>query len=118
MPTISSTCSGSVVLRHARRTLRPHLVRLVVSVRTPLDLYYTDELPGPETTVIYTRQAPSSSPRPPGRLTGHDLAPAIYPDATAYVCGSTGFVDTATGLLVDLGLPVNEIRVERFGVTG
>jgi ferredoxin-NADP reductase len=105
------------MLRHARRTMRPHLVRLVVSVRTPLDLYYADELPGPETTVVYTRQTPPSSSRPPGRLTGHDLAPAMNPDATAYVCGSAGFADTATGLLVDLGLPVDEIRVERFGVT-
>jgi hypothetical protein len=30
--------------------------------------------------------------------------------------GSTA--DAATGLLVDLGLPADEIRVERFGVTG
>jgi ferredoxin-NADP reductase len=105
------------MLRHARRTHRQRLVRLVVSVRTPLDLYYRDELPGPETTIIYTRQTPPSSPRSPGRLTAHDLAPAIHPDATAYVCGSDGFADTTTGLLVDLGLPVDNIRVERFGVT-
>ncbi len=106
------------MLRHARRTRRPQLVRLFVSVRTPFDLYYADELPGPETTVIYTRQTPSSSPRPPGRLTRHDLAPATDFNATAYVCGSNGFADTATNLLVDLGLPGNQIRVERFGVTG
>ena len=106
------------MLRHARRTRRQHLVRLFVSVRTPLDLYYSDELPGPETTIIYTRQTPSSSVRPPGRVTSHDLAPGMDPKATAYVCGSTGFADTATGLLVDLGLPADEIRVERFGATG
>ena len=105
------------MLRHARRTQRQRLVRLVVSVRTPFDLYYRDELPGPETTIIYTRETPSSSPRPPGRLTRHDLASAMRPDATAYVCGSAGFADTATGLLVELGLPVDDIRVERFGVT-
>jgi ferredoxin-NADP reductase len=106
------------MLRHARRTQRQQLVQLFVSVRTPLDLYYTDELPGPETTVIYTRQTPSSSARPPGRLTSHDLAAPMDLNATAYVCGSTGFADTATGLLVDLGLPPDEIRVERFGITG
>jgi hypothetical protein len=42
----------------------------------------------------------------------------MHPNATAYVSGSTGFADTATGLLVDLGPLVDEIRVERFGVTG
>jgi ferredoxin-NADP reductase len=40
------------------------------------------------------------------------------PDATAYVCGSAGFADAASRLLVDLGVPVERIRVERFGPTG
>ena len=40
------------------------------------------------------------------------------PDATAYVCGSAGFADAASELLVDLGVPVERIRVERFGPTG
>jgi ferredoxin-NADP reductase len=34
------------------------------------------------------------------------------------VCGSTGFADAATDLLVGLGVPVTAIRVERFGATG
>ena len=38
--------------------------------------------------------------------------------ATAYVCGSTGFADAASTLLVDVGWPVERIRVERFGATG
>jgi ferredoxin-NADP reductase len=106
------------MLRHARRTRQSDLARLVVSVRTPLDLYYADELPGPETTVVYTRQTTPSSLRPPGRLTRQDLCPSVLADATAYVCGSAGFADAASNLLVDLGLPVDRIRVERFGPTG
>ncbi len=42
----------------------------------------------------------------------------MNPDATAYVCGSAGVADTATNLLVDLGVPLKDIWVERFGVTG
>lgn len=108
----------TAMLRLARATRRSPLVGLVVSVRSPADLYYADELPGPETTVIHTRQAPDSAQRPPGRLTADDLAPLIRPEVTAYVCGSSGFADHASHLLVDLGLPTGQIRVERFGPTG
>jgi ferredoxin-NADP reductase len=110
------------MLRLARRTGRRELVRLVASVRSPADLYYAAELPGPEVTVAYTREAPTGSGRPPGRLAAADLAPALgaEPPAglTAYVCGSAGFADHAGRLLVDAGLPVDRIRVERFGPTG
>lgn len=106
------------MLRHARRLGRSDRVRLVVSVRTPGDLYYASELPGPETTVVYTRAAPPAAGRPPGRLTGEDLAPALLPGAVAYVCGSSGFADAVTALLAGLDVPPERIRVERFGPTG
>jgi len=106
------------MLRLARRTGRQGLVRLVVSVRTPDDLPYSDELPGPETTVVHTRRAPAGADRPPGRLTAADLPRPPGPGTTAFVCGSTGFADTATGLLIASGLPAAAIRVERFGPTG
>jgi ferredoxin-NADP reductase len=103
------------MLRHARRRGRSEQVRLVVSVRTLADLYYADEIPGPETTVVTTRAA--SATRPPGRLSRDDLAPALLPHAVGYVCGSSGFADAASDLLVALGVPVDRIRVERFGPT-
>jgi ferredoxin-NADP reductase len=105
------------MLRLARRTGRSDLLRLVVSARSPADLYYADELPGPETTVVYTRAAPPSWPRPVGRLNAADLPPTVAPEATVYVCGTPGFADTATDLLTDAGIPANRIRVERFGPT-
>jgi ferredoxin-NADP reductase len=104
------------MLRLARRTGRSDLVRLVVSARRPEDLYYAGELPGPETTIVYTRSAPPSWPRPVGRLQREDL-PAIAPDATSYVCGTPGFADAATEILMDAGVLANRIRVERFGPT-
>ena len=104
------------MLRLARRQHGPdHPLRLVVSVRSPDDLLYAGELPGPDATVVYTRQAPAGATRPPGRLTLADL-PA--PAALAYVCGSSGFADAATALLLEAGVAAGDIRVERFGPTG
>lgn len=106
------------MLRLARRTQRTDLVHLVVSVREPADLYYADELPGPETTIIYTRSAPVGSPRPPGRVKPADLGGALAPGSVSYVCGAPGFADSVTDLLVGAGVPSNQVRVERFGPTG
>jgi ferredoxin-NADP reductase len=105
------------MLRLARRTGRSELIRLVVSARRPEDLYYRDELPGPETTIVYSRVAPPASPRPAGRLAADDVAGLVVPDATAFVCGSPAFADAASELLVGAGVPVAQIRVERFGPT-
>jgi ferredoxin-NADP reductase len=106
------------MLRLARRNQQSALLRLVVSVRRPRDLYYANEIAGPETTIVYTREAPSSVVRPPGRLTGADVPQPFGPDETGYVCGSPAFADAASTLLVDLGLPAPRIRVERFGPSG
>ena len=106
------------MLRLARREGRSHLLRLVVSARSPADLYYADELPGAETTVVYTRAAPPGWPRPVERLNEHDLAGQVAVDATAYVCGSPPFADSVTALLMERGqVPTDRIRVERFGPT-
>ncbi len=100
------------MLRAARRSGRSDLVRLVVSVRTPADLYYTGELPGPETTIVYTRSGAAR------RLTVDDVAPLVRGGETVYVCGSPAFADAATALLEQAGVPVGAIRVERFGPSG
>jgi ferredoxin-NADP reductase len=105
------------MLRLARTTGRSDLIRLVVSARRPADLYYAGELPGPETTIVYTRSAPPSWPRPVGRLTREDLPGPVAPEATSYVCGTPGFADAATEILMDAGVLANRIRVERFGPT-
>jgi ferredoxin-NADP reductase len=106
------------MMRLARRTERTELLRLVVSSRSPRDLYYADELPGPGTTIVYTRSAPPLSARPVGRLTTEDLAPAIIPDATAFLCGSPSFARAVSQLLVELDQPVDRIRIEQFGPSG
>ena len=105
------------MLRLARATERQDLVRLVASVRSPADLYYADELPGPDTTVVYSRQNPPGTSRPVGRLSSADIPLPLMDGAVAYVCGSTGFANHATDLLLDAGVPAADIRVERFGPT-
>jgi ferredoxin-NADP reductase len=106
------------MLRLARRLGISPQVRLVVSVRAPRDLYYSDELPGPETAVVYTRQAPSGYPRPPGHITEDDIGPLPLNDPVTYICGSATFAEAATSLVLDAGVPPERIRIERFGPTG
>ena len=107
------------MLRLARRSGRADLIRLVVSARGPQELFYGAELTGPETSIVYTRTVPDDWPRAAGRLMALDIPPlAELGEVTAYVCGSTGFCNTAGDLLVGLGQPVERIRVERFGPSG
>lgn len=106
------------MLRHARAIDRPDQVRLVVSVRDPAQLYYADEVMGPETTVLYSRQAPAGSTRAPGRLSGADLEGVAIDGRTVFVCGSPAFCDAATDVLIKVGVPVDLIRFERFGPSG
>lgn len=116
------------MLRHARRLDRPDLFRLVVSVRRPEDLYYSAEIPGPDTSVVFSRTAPDGHARPPGRLMTRDLTTALggdhavgdraVGDRDVYVCGSTAFCDAATQLVAAAGVPAERIKVERFGFSG
>jgi ferredoxin-NADP reductase len=106
------------MLRYARLTGKADLVRLVVSVRTPDDLYYSDEIVGPQSTIVYTRAPPAGFARPPARLAPEDIPQPIAAGTRAYVCGSSGFADAASHMLVDLGVPAQQVRVERFGPSG
>jgi ferredoxin-NADP reductase len=65
---------------------------------------------------VLTREA--SGIRPAGRLTAQDLVPLWEPGQTGYVCGSASFAEAASQLLVGLGFPPADVRVERFGPSG
>ena len=101
--------------------------RLVYSVRSPADVYYTKELAHLErdcdwlrVAVVYTRAAPQTA-RPPGRISVGDLAvPGWTPDdgLRVYVCGPTGFVESVTTKLIGQGHRPSAIRTERFGPSG
>ncbi len=103
------------MLRLARATGHADAAHLVVSVRSPRDLYYADELTGDDVTVAYTRETPPDTERAVGRLTADDIAPHLRADATVFVCGSAPFADTVGDLVTGLGVDASRIRVERFG---
>ncbi len=56
--------------------------------------------------------------RAAARIGAADLEPLVVPDATYFVCGSASFAEAASMLLVDLAVPSEQIRVERFGPSG
>jgi ferredoxin-NADP reductase len=106
------------MLRMARRDGRADLLKVVVSARSPEDLYYADEIMGPETTLVFTRVAPAGYARAIGRLAVADIPTPLMAEVTAYICGSPAFADAASAVVVDAGVPVERVRVERFGPSG
>ncbi|MGP4012100.1 ferredoxin reductase [Streptomyces sp. 4N124] len=102
------------------------LFQLIYSVRGPEDVWYRDDLtdgnPSLDTRFIHTRRAPHGTARAPGRINAADLAEPtarLKPLSPVYVCGSTGFVETAADLLAEMlsnqGKDPATIRTERFG---
>jgi ferredoxin-NADP reductase len=97
--------------------------RLLYSVRSPEDAYYADELTSlvdDRFTLdwVYTRRAPGGGTQGVGRVTaeliaGQTLPPSLRP--TVYVCGATGFVETAARSLVAVGHDPQRIKTERYG---
>jgi len=114
--------SGAVplvaMLRHARRTGREDLVRAVTAARTATDLPFAAELRGPGLRRAFSRVEPPGSERPVGRLRAADLEGLLVEGQTAFVCGSAGFAEHASQLLVAAGLDPGRVRVERFGPSG
>lgn len=105
---------------HAAATSRAPL-RLLYSVRRPESVLYRDELNRLDATYAYTRAVPDGWPRPSGRLGADTIDAATWPPAhapTCYVCGPTGFVETAADLLTATGHDPARIRTERFGPSG
>jgi ferredoxin-NADP reductase len=104
------------MLRHHRARALDVPLRLLVSARGPEELIYAREY-GAETTPVFTRTAPEGTAV--GRLVAEHLAPLLAERPPggweAYVCGSNGFAEHASRLLVEAGQPVDRIRIERFG---
>jgi ferredoxin-NADP reductase len=104
------------MLRTARDLGRTDLLRIAVSSRTLGELPYADELVDAGALLVLTREA--HGVRPAGRLNPAELVPLVQPGQTAYVCGSDSFAEAASQMLVTLGFPPADVRVERFGPSG
>jgi ferredoxin-NADP reductase len=105
------------ILRHRRRTMPELAMRLVYSVRSAEDLIYAEEL-GEDAVLTFTREAPEGWAGHTGRIDSSLIAEAGFDSGTAFVCGSNGFVEAASRLLLETGFEPQRIRTERFGPTG
>ncbi|HXJ34393.1 MAG TPA: FAD-binding oxidoreductase [Candidatus Eisenbacteria bacterium] len=100
-------------------------VTLAVSARTAPDLLYLDELRGYAAArrgftllATVTREAPGHNDLRRGRIDRELLAEALRAGGSpllAFVCGANAFVETVSGLLLDLGVAPDRIRTERYG---
>jgi ferredoxin-NADP reductase len=105
------------MLRHRRRTMPELPMRLVYSVRNADDVIYADEL-GDDALLTYTREPPEGWSGHRGHIDAELISTAGIDDGIAFVCGSNGFVETGSQLLLDAGFGPQAIRTERFGPTG
>jgi ferredoxin-NADP reductase len=105
------------MLRHKRRTMPDLPMRLIYSVRSPEDVIFADEL-GDETVLTYSRSAPEGWTGHSGRIDAASVAAAWSPDSTVFICGSNGFVESASEFAMEAGAEPARILTERFGPTG
>ncbi len=104
------------MLRQARKMGRPELLKLAASGRHAADLPYLPELRAHGSTISITGDPASGFL--PHRLGAADLKPLIADVDTVFVCGSSGFAEAISTVIVGLGVPAGHVRVERFGPTG
>jgi ferredoxin-NADP reductase len=102
------------MLRHRGRTMPELPMRLVYSVRSGEDVIYADEL-GDDALLTFTREPPAGWSGHSGRIDGELIASAAFDDGLAFVCGPNGFVEAASGLLLEAGYDRGRVRTERFG---
>lgn len=105
------------MLRHAQHLGTGDRLRLAASSRTLAELPYADELTAAGAVLALSRED-STAGRAAGRLAAIELAPLVAPGATYYVCGSAGFAESVSTLLMTLGVTPADVRVERFGPSG
>jgi ferredoxin-NADP reductase len=105
------------MLRHRRRTMPELPMRLVYSVRNADDVIYADEL-GDDALITFTREPPEDWTGHRGRIDAELVAESGIDGGTAFVCGSNGFVETASQLALESGYEPQQIKTERFGPTG
>jgi ferredoxin-NADP reductase len=105
------------MLRHRRRTMPELPMRLVYSVRNADDVIYAMEL-GSDAVLTYTREPPDGWSGHTGRIDAGLISGAGIERGIAFVCGSNGFVESASELLLGAGYDPRMIRTERFGPSG
>lgn len=116
------------MLRHRAAAGSRIPARLLYSSRTPDDVIYSEELErlqnadnGLEIFHTFTRRHPQDWSGYTRRIDGQMLAEVIGPLGRAvltYICGPTLMVEAVANGLVQIGVPPDLVRTERFGPTG
>lgn len=115
------------MLRHHRALESSVPTRLLYSARSFRDMIYREELMQTGADVVIdirfslTREQPEGWDGYSRRIDREMLAEVAWPASErplVYVCGPTGFVETAANALVALGHEPDRIRTERFGPSG
>jgi ferredoxin-NADP reductase len=105
------------MLRHRRRTMPDLPMRLIYSVRSADEVIYADEL-GDDAVLTYTREPPAGWTGHTGHIDAAMIGAAAPESATTFICGTNGFVETASQLVLEAGAEPSQIFTERFGPTG
>jgi len=116
------------MLRHRAAQHSTLPARILYSSRSAEDVIYRDELDGMaaadptfEAFYTFTRQPPAGWTGYRRRIDATMLAEVMRPfdrRARVYVCGPTLLVEAVANALVQMELPIEQIRTERFGPTG
>ena len=114
------------MLRHRAATHSAIGAKLLYSARTLADVIYRDELThlaanGADVALTLTREWPQEWTGYRRRIDMDLLREVAWTPAErplVYVCGPSGFVESAADALVALGHDAERIRTERFGPTG
>ena len=116
------------MLRHRRLSGSGVPAALLYSCRTREEVIYRDELsdlarndPRLVLRITLTRDRAPGWSGAVGRVdlpVVQGLLRDLGGAAESFVCGSDGFVEAASGLLLQAGQPANAIHTERFGPTG
>lgn len=116
------------MLRHRAAQHATLPARLLYSSRSVDDVIYRDELDGLarsdaafEVFYTFTRQPPAGWTGYRRRIDAAMLGEVIKPfdkRARVYVCGPTLLVEAVANALVQMQIPIEQIRTERFGPTG
>jgi ferredoxin-NADP reductase len=115
------------IVRHRAAVSSDVEVRLLYSSRSLDEVIYRDELSrlaagdGIDVRFALTREWPDGWDGYRGRIDRQLLQEVAWPPDTrplTYICGPTGFVETAAAALVANGHEPSRVRTERFGPTG
>jgi ferredoxin-NADP reductase len=116
------------ILRHRAAVGSDAAVRLLYSTRSLDDVIYREELEaigaaadGVDISLTLTREWPDDWSGHRGRIDRQLLEDVAWPTTQqplTYICGPSGFVESAAGTLVGIGHDPSRIRTERFGPTG